>query len=84
MELEDDGGSLRPAVKAQIDPAIRMALASRENFGVRPQPRGVLPSAGQELSHGALQIHAYEAGRPSPESACRLGDARVLARLAKR
>ena len=84
VELEDYGGSLRPAVRAQIDPAIRMALAYLENFGVRPRSRGALPSPGEELSHGALQLHAYEAGRPGPESACRLGDARVLARLAKR
>lgn len=83
VELDDYGGSLRPAVKAQIDPAIRMALAYLENFGVRPQPRGALSGDASELSHGALQIRAYEAGRPPAEAACRVGDARFLPRMGK-
>ena len=83
VELEDYGGSLRPAVKAQIDPAIRMALAYLENFGVRPQPRGALAGDARSFSYGALQIQSYEEGRPPADAACRVGDARFLRRTAK-
>jgi hydrogenase maturation protease len=34
----------------------------------------------QDLPHPALDIAAYELGRPAPELACRSGDERVLAR----
>jgi len=77
VELEDFGGSLRPAVKAQIAPAIEMALEYLADFGVCAAPIGrPLPAAAE--SHPALAMKAYESARPSAELACRHGDARVL------
>jgi hydrogenase maturation protease len=77
--LEDFGGSLRPCVKAQIAPAIDVALAYLAGFGVVPLAEGV--PAHAEPPHPALDLAAYEAGRPSPAAACRSGDARVLGRI---
>ncbi|WP_150048884.1 MULTISPECIES: HyaD/HybD family hydrogenase maturation endopeptidase [Methylomonas] len=73
-ELEDYGGSLRPAVKAQIQPAIDLALAYLAEFGVSAQR---LDSAA-ELDDPALNMHRYEQERPDAELACRLGDERVV------
>lgn len=76
VELEDYGGSLRDTVKAQIPVALDIALARLRQWGVVPQPRStLLPEEG-----GALGMAAYEAGRPSAEAACRIGDDRFLPR----
>jgi hydrogenase maturation protease len=90
--LEDFGGSLRPCVKAQIGPAIAVALDWLAQLGVTPladHGPAVAVSADAGITadhrpHPALDLAAYEAGRPSPQLACRTGDARVLARLAAR
>jgi len=73
VELDDYGGSLREAVKAQIDPAIDLALAYLAGFGIAPARRDDDP-----LCSGALDLARYEAERPSPELACRSGDARLF------
>ena len=74
VELDDFGGSLRPAVKAQIEPALQAALVQLRAWGVEPQMRPAsLPLPGHALSLGA-----YEAGRPSEDQACRIGDQRFL------
>lgn len=72
--LEDFGGSLRPAVKAQIDPALAIALAFLAERGVVPEKR-VLGSVAP-LSPEQLALDRYEAERPSAEQACRSGDPR--------
>jgi len=87
VALEDFGGSLRPEVKARIRPAIELALAYLAKLGVVPRsdsgseasPVGLSPTS----PHPALDLAAYEAGRPSPELACRIGDERLLSRLEK-
>ncbi len=78
VELEDYGGSLREAVKAQIDPAIRMALDYLGGFGIRAVRREqpLEPDAG--LQGAIADIHRYESERPSESLACRVGDERVL------
>jgi len=76
VELDDYGGSLRAAVKAQIGPAIAEALAYLWRFGVVPEPR-----AGDhhpEFAHRELSLERYESGRPGPDEACRFGDPRFL------
>ncbi|OAI19537.1 hydrogenase expression/formation protein [Methylomonas koyamae] len=73
-QLEDYGGSLRPAVKAQIQPAIDIALAYLAEFGVLAEP----VAAEVELADPILNIQRYEAERPDAEIACRLGDERVV------
>lgn len=73
-ELEDYGGSLRPAVKAQIQPAIEMALSYLQRFGVVAE-RVDTP---QVLADPILNIQRYEQERPTSEQACRLGDERIV------
>lgn len=73
-ELEDYGGSLRPAVKAQIQPAIDMALAYLQDFGVRAE----MLEQSQTLADPALDIQRYEQDRPPADLACRIGDERVV------
>lgn len=79
VELDDFGGSLRPEVKAQIEPAIAIVLAYLAQFGVYPTPR-VTPVQDALLGPAALHLHGYEAQRPSADEACRVGDERFLVR----
>lgn len=72
-QLEDYGGSLRDVVKEQILCALDVALEWTKRWGIPYQPRPESALAG-----GALSIASYEAGRPSPEQACRFGDERFL------
>ncbi|MCE6950206.1 HyaD/HybD family hydrogenase maturation endopeptidase [Cereibacter sphaeroides] len=74
-ELEDYGGSLRPAVAERIGPAIDLALAELAFWGVTPLPG---QSAAEGLADASLRRDAYERGRPSAEAACRIGDARFF------
>lgn len=79
VELDDFGGSLRPAVKAQIGPAIQMALGYLTQRGIHAMPREQVLQGGLP-GHSALHLHNYETRRPSAEEACRIGDERFLAR----
>jgi hydrogenase maturation protease len=75
VELEDYGGGLRPAVAAQIDPAIAVALEKLADWGIQPRP-GRTQCDG--LADRSIRRDAYEHGRPSEVDACRIGDARFL------
>ncbi|MBT2971580.1 MAG: HyaD/HybD family hydrogenase maturation endopeptidase [Candidatus Thiodiazotropha sp. (ex Ctena orbiculata)] len=78
VELEDYGGSLHQAVRAQIEPAIAMALDYLSDFGIEAEQRAdpLTPDIGAQ---GAISdIERYETERPSSQEACRVGDARVL------
>jgi hydrogenase maturation protease len=75
VELEDFGGSLRDAVKAQIEPALAVACEWLARWGAPLAPRD---GAGPRLNEGSLEMANYEAGRPSEQEACRFGDARFL------
>jgi hydrogenase maturation protease len=75
VELEDYGGSLSPAVRAQLPAALDMSLHTLAAWGVQASAR---PDDGSRLNHGSLDITRYEAERPAADSACRVGDARVL------
>ena len=78
VELEDYGGSLRPEVKRQVDPAIEAALRFLGGFGIVAQRRTTPLPADSTLSSREMVMDRYEAERPSAEAACREGDARVL------
>ncbi|WP_428035537.1 HyaD/HybD family hydrogenase maturation endopeptidase [Amphritea sp.] len=78
VELEDFGGSLRPAVQAQVDPAIRIALDYLDSFGIHPQKRDQPLPLQEQLAPSELQQRRYEEGRPSEDDACRRGDERFL------
>ncbi len=78
-QIEDFGGSLDPAVKDCIEPAVDAALTWLRDLGIdavrRPRPLGPEASiAGREID-----MAGYEDERPDAESACRVGDDRVLA-----
>jgi len=75
-ELEDFGGSLRPAVKARIGEALDIAVARLQAWDCKVSRRDTATESG--LNDGALRMAAYETGRPSAEAACRSGDARFL------
>lgn len=76
--LEDYGGSLDPAVKAQMVPAIEMALDYLKGFGVHAQPRDEPLKADTDAAGAIADMETYEAQRPTEQQACRSGDARVL------
>jgi hydrogenase maturation protease len=74
--LEDYGGGLRPAVAAQIGPAVEIALTELSAVHrVHPVLRESRP---EPLAAPALSRPAYEGGRPAADVACRTGDARFL------
>jgi len=75
-QLDDFGGSLRPAVKARIPEAVAAAVRELSAWGLAPQQR--IDGDAERLNSPALALDAYEAGRPSETEACRSGDARVL------
>jgi len=74
-ELEDYGGSLRDVVKAQMPPALNLALEWLERWGVVGSIR---EGAAEAITDRALAMDVYEAGRPPADQAYRLGDARFL------
>ncbi|MCG8429044.1 MAG: HyaD/HybD family hydrogenase maturation endopeptidase [Chromatiales bacterium] len=76
--LEDYGGSLRPVVKAQIQPAIEVALAFLEKHGIQAERREAVIADSVSITSRALELERYEQERPSSEAACRVGDARIL------
>lgn len=73
VELDDYGGSLRDLVKAQIQPAIDLVLDYLAGFGIEP-----LAAGNGEDGTSALSLDRYESERPTPQQACRIGDARFL------
>jgi len=79
-ELEDYGGSLRPCVKAALDAALPMAIHRIAAWGGQPRPRQAPVAQGEGVNAPSIGLAAYEAGRPSADAACRIGDARFLAR----
>ncbi|WP_321871512.1 HyaD/HybD family hydrogenase maturation endopeptidase [Paraburkholderia tropica] len=79
VELDDFGGSLRDAVKAQIEPAIVQACRFLERWQAAPRARpasSASPSGAEPLNAASLALAAYENGRPSERLANRDGDTR--------
>lgn len=78
VELDDYGGSLRPQVKAQIGPAIDLALAFLKDLGVCVTTRSQPLDEDSTIGSLEMALGRYEAGRPAEAVACRHGDSRVL------
>ena len=78
VELEDYGGSLRPEIKAQIQPAIDLALEYLAGFGMRAERRSAPLRPDTSASGAIADMGVYEAERPSDREACRKGDGRVI------
>ncbi|RTL47948.1 MAG: HyaD/HybD family hydrogenase maturation endopeptidase [Rhodocyclaceae bacterium] len=76
VELEDYGGSLRPAVKARIPEAVAIAAERLRQWGVVLTPRTAHDTV--DMNAAPLGMDGYEAGRPSADAACRVGDDRFL------
>lgn len=74
--LDDLGGSLSPRVRARLREALELTLAELAAWGVPASARRAPPV--DSLGAEALALQHYEAGRPSAEQACRIGDARFL------
>lgn len=74
-QLEDFGGSLRDIVKAQMVPALNLALDWLENWGAAGRVRD---GQSENITDSALAMDVYESERPPAEVAYRLGDARFL------
>ncbi len=78
VELEDYGGSLRPAVRAKIPDAIKQALNYLNTFGISPEKRTHILSSEDAIGAVETKIDRYEYLRPDNATACRIGDERVL------
>ena len=78
VELDDFGGSLRPVVKAQIEPAIALALEYLAGFGIMGQRRDQPLPPEQGIGSLEMLIHHYEGERPDEAAAFRQGDDRVI------
>lgn len=74
-QLEDFGGSLRDIVKAQMVPALNLALDWLEKWGAAGRVRD---GQSENITDSALAMDVYESERPPAEVAYRLGDARFL------
>ena len=74
--LDDLGGSLSAPVRARLDEAVELAIAELRSWGVEPVLRAADPA--DPLAPEALALDVYEAGRPSADDACRIGDSRFL------
>ena len=79
-ELEDYGGSLRPRTLQALEEALPLALEHLQQWGACPVPRSRPLEPAQATTAAHLRLTAYEAGRPSAEEACRIGDARFIPR----
>jgi hydrogenase maturation protease len=77
--LEDFGGSLSKSVKAQIEPALEIAINFLQDLGIKINRRTNPLPENQHLSAASLNINQYEGDRPDEQQACRLGDERILA-----
>ncbi|MBL0141092.1 MAG: HyaD/HybD family hydrogenase maturation endopeptidase [Betaproteobacteria bacterium] len=78
--LMDYGGSLTEVVRAKVPDALAIGLRTLAQWGVPGTPRE--DGATESLFDPSLALDRYEAERPSAEEACRIGDARLLARRA--
>jgi hydrogenase maturation protease len=73
------GGSLTDVVRSRIGEAVEIGARELGRWGFAGKRRDAAASASP-LNAAALALEGYERNRPSAEAACRIGDARVLAR----
>jgi hydrogenase maturation protease len=83
VTLDDFGGSLTDPVRARIDEAVELAASELRSWGL-PVRRRAANEAVEPLNSQPVGLSNYEAGRPSEQDACRVGDARLLATRAPR
>lgn len=78
VELDDYGGSLRPAVAAQVQPSIDIAIRYLEDAGIDVRRRSKPLSELEALAGEEIRLDRYEDERPEAHHAYRHGDARVV------
>jgi len=78
VELDDFGGSLRPDVKAQIEPAISKAFDYLAERGITPTLRDVPLPPIESVACAIMHPAQYEDERPDEKIARRDGDERLL------
>ncbi|MEX3936868.1 HyaD/HybD family hydrogenase maturation endopeptidase [Paraburkholderia phymatum] len=76
VELNDFGGSLRLAVRTQIEPAIAVAGEWLRRWSAFPVTHADRDAPVSSLNANGLALSRYESERPSPQSANRHGDTR--------
>lgn len=79
-EIDDYGGSLRPAVRIALEDALALGVATLREWGAQPVPRPQPLPGAESVTVPMLAIDAYERGRPAADVACRVGDERFLPR----
>jgi hydrogenase maturation protease len=79
-KLDDFGGSLTPTVRVRLPEAVELAAQQLARWGVELRPRAPDESI-EPLNSASLGLAFYEAGRPSADDACRIGDERLLRTL---
>lgn len=62
--LDDYGGSLRPCVKARIPDAVGFAVDILREWGIETEKRKQPLELADQISPDALEMTAYELGRP--------------------
>jgi hydrogenase maturation protease len=70
-------------VRARLPEAVELAVRELAEWGHPGTPRAP-GSPFEPLNARSLALDAYEAGRPTAEAACRVGDPRVLEAAARR
>ena len=64
-QLDDYGGSLRPCVKARIPEAVGYAIDILREWEIETVKRERPPEGDEQISPDALEMTAYELGRPA-------------------
>jgi len=64
-QLDDYGGSLRPCVKARIPEAVGYAIDILHEWGIETEKREQPPETAELIGPDALEMTAYELGRPT-------------------
>ena len=77
LTLDDFGGSLTAPVRARLDEAVALAAAEIARWGY-PGARRAAAESVDPLNAQSVALSAYESERPAANSACRIGDARLL------
>jgi len=62
--LDDYGGSLRPAIRARIPTAITLGIELLREWGIAADQREQPLSPSELIGPNALEMAAYESGRP--------------------
>lgn len=78
VELDDFGGSLRPEVRSQIEPAIQAGIKELEALGIAVTRRAEPLPEEHGLAGEEMRLSRYEGERPDEHAAYRKGDPRFV------